>query len=111
VGFRNAAEQQAARWYELHGYRVLATNVWVGRYELDLVALRRGTLVFVEVKSKGGESFGDPLEMVTPEKVRRVTRAAEGWLSARPELARCEVRFDVVAIRGTDVECVPNAFP
>ena len=36
------------------------------------------------MKSKGGAGFGDPLEMVTPEKARRVRRAAEAWLARHP---------------------------
>jgi putative endonuclease len=51
------------------------------------------------VKSKSGERFGDPLEMVDAEKRRRIRRAAQTWLAAHPELARCRVRFDVVAER------------
>ena len=53
--------------YRLRGYRVLATNVWIGGYELDLVLRRGHTVVFCEVKAKGGMERGDPLEMVTPE--------------------------------------------
>ena len=45
-------------------------------YELDLVVRRGRTVVFCEVKSKAGDGFGDPLEMVTPVKVARVRRAA-----------------------------------
>ena len=101
---------RAARWYRLRGYRVLATNVWVGGNELDVVARRGRTVVFCEVKSKSGDEFGDPAEMVSPEKARRVRRAAEAWLAARPELAECEVRFDVVAVRGRRLECLREAF-
>ena len=89
---------------------MLATNVWVAGYELDLVVRRGRTLVFCEVKSKSGSRWGDPLEMVTPEKQRRVRRAAEGWLAARRELAGHRVRFDVIAVRGRRLECVRAAF-
>jgi len=34
---RNRAERRAARWYRLHGYRILDTNCWVAGNELDLV--------------------------------------------------------------------------
>ncbi len=67
-------------------------------------------LRFVEVKEKRGPGFGDPLEMVTAEKQRRLRRAAETWLAARPELAGLLVGFDVVAVRGRSVERVPEAF-
>jgi len=89
---------------------VLATNVWVAGNELDVVARRGDRLVFCEVKSKSGEDFGDPAEMVSAEKIRRVRRAAEAWLAARPELAECEVRFDVIAVRGRRLEWVREAF-
>jgi len=62
------------------------------------------------VKEKGGRGYGDPLEMVTPEKQRRVRRAAESWLAARPELDGLLVGFDVVAVRDGRLERVPDAF-
>jgi putative endonuclease len=62
------------------------------------------------VKSKQGDGFGDPLEMVTAEKARRVRRAAEQWLGANPGLARLDVRFDVIAERAGRIEHVPDAF-
>ena len=107
---RHPAERRAARWYRLRGYRILDTNRWLAGYELDLVARRGRTLVFCEVKSKQGDGFGDPLEMVTAEKARRVRRAAEQWLAANPRLARLDVRFDVIAERAGRIEHVPDAF-
>jgi putative endonuclease len=107
---RNDAERRAARRYRLRGYRILDTNRWVGGNELDVVARRGGTIVFCEVKSKGGPGFGDPLEMVGAEKVRRVRRAAEAWLAAHPEHAGLTVRFDVVVERAGRLELVRAAF-
>ena len=89
---------------------MLSTNAWVAGNELDLVARRGRQLVFCEVKSKSGPGFGDPLEMVGPEKARRVARAAEAWLAQNPALAGLDVRFDVLVVRGRRVECVPAAF-
>jgi putative endonuclease len=107
---RNHAERRAARWYRLRGYRVLATNAWLAGNELDVVARRGRRLVFCEVKSKTGEGYGDPLEMVTAEKVKRVRWAAEAWFAAHPEYRDCEARFDVVVVRGRVLECVRDAF-
>jgi putative endonuclease len=99
------------RWaYRLRGYRVLDENAWAGGYELDLVLRRGRTLVFCEVKAKSGPGRGDPLEMVTEEKVRRLRRAGAAWLAAHAEHAGCEVRFDVAAEREGRVELVANAF-
>lgn len=105
-----AAERRALWHYRLRGYRVLGTNVWIGGNELDLILRRGRQLVFCEVKAKAGVRYGDPFEMVTAEKQRRLRRAAEAWLAANPELAELEPRFDVVAFRGGRLERLGQAF-
>jgi putative endonuclease len=104
------AERRARRHYLLRGYRILATNAWAGGNELDLVARRGRWLVFCEVKQKSAMSFGDPAEMVTADKQRRVRRAAAAWLAARPELRGLRVRFDVVAVSPAGVRRAQDAF-
>jgi putative endonuclease len=85
-------------------------NRWLGGAELDLVVRRGRVLAFVEVKSKSGDGFGDPLEMVTPLKIARIRRAAELWLRLHPELEELDVRFDVIADRAGRIEHLPGAF-
>jgi putative endonuclease len=106
----NDAERRAARWYRLRGWRVLGTNVWAGRNEIDLIVRRGHHLRFVEVKEKRGPLYGDPLDAVDEEKQRRVRRAAEAWLAGRPELAALRVAFDVVAVREGKLERLGDAF-
>ena len=71
-----AAERRARLFYLLRGYWTLAVRERPGGVEVDLVLRRGRRLVFCEVKSKSGDRFGDPLEMVGPEKQRRLRRAA-----------------------------------
>lgn len=72
--------------------------------------MRRGTTVaFVEVKSRRTAAFGVPAEAVTPTKQARIRRLAAAWL-AENEVRAAEVRFDVVAILGDDLEVIENAF-
>jgi putative endonuclease len=104
------AERRAARHYRLRGYRILAANAWAGGNEVDVIARRGRTLVFCEVKEKRGAGFGDPVEMVSAEKQRRVRRAAAAWLAEHPEHAGLELRFDVVAVRPGGLERVAGAF-
>ena len=103
------AERRVRRYFRLRGYRILAANAWAGGNELDLVVRRGRRLVFCEVKAKTGPDYGDPLEMVTAEKARRVRRAAEAWLAARPEHAALEVTFEAVAVCGFRIARAPLA--
>jgi Holliday junction resolvase-like predicted endonuclease len=100
------AERRVRRHYRLRGYVVLDANAWAGRNEVDLVVRRGRKLLFVEVKAKSGDRYGSPLDAVTEEKVRRVRRAAEGWLAARPELAALDIGFEAAAVEGGRVERV-----
>lgn len=106
----NAAERRAARWYRLRGWRVVGTNVWAAGNEVDLIVRRGRTLRFVEVKEKGGLAYGDPAEMVTVEKQRRVRRAARAWLQAHPELPGLDIAFDVVAVWEGKLRRIADAF-
>ena len=91
-------EELAAQYLAGQGFRVLARNVHLRHAELDLVALERGTLVFVEVRLRRGAAFGSGAESVDLRKQRRIVAAASELLArgALPRAAR--VRFDVVAI-------------
>jgi len=100
------AERLVRLHFRLRGYRILAANLHAGGNELDLVARRGGLLVVCEVKARGAGAWGDPLDAVGPEKLRRVRRATEALIARRPELAGLEVALEVAAVRGWRVERV-----
>jgi len=81
--------------------------------ELDLVVRRGTTLVFCEVKTRSGRSFGEPFEAVTRRKQTRIRRLAARWLRERGPIVgvrAVEVRFDVASILGRQVEVLEGAF-
>ena len=86
---------------------MLETNVWAGGNEIDLILRRGRRLVFCEVKGKMSAGYGHPLEMVTPEKCRRVRRAAEAWFARHPECRTLDCRFELVALQGRRLDRVP----
>ena len=93
-----AGEALAARHLEQLNFRIIARNVHLRHAELDLVALDRQTLVFVEVRMRTSARFGSAAESVDARKQRRIARAAAELL-ARGDLPRhTRVRFDVIAI-------------
>lgn len=79
------------------GYRPRHRN-WRGAGgELDIVAERRGEIVFVEVKTRSGTLFGGAGAAVDREKQRTLTRVSASYLS-RHELWDRPSRFDIVTI-------------
>ncbi len=64
--------------------------------EIDIVARRRGVLIFVEVKAR--ERLDDAAEAVIVPQQRRIIAAAEAWLATHPRYAEFDMRFDVVLV-------------
>lgn len=91
-------EQRAARYLEQQGYRILERNYQASCGEIDLIALDRGELVFVEVKTRSTDAYGSPELAVTPRKQQRMIRAALGYVKHRG-MHQVPCRFDVVAVR------------
>ena len=90
-----AGEHRAALHLQALGYRIAARNVRAGGVEIDIVARRGRTVVFVEVKTRRSRSFGPPEDAVDAHKRARLVRGAAAWLHEHPGLAR-RVRFDVI---------------
>ena len=111
--FGRKSERLAAEYLKLKGYRIIETNYRSKVGEIDIVAMEKGTLVFVEVKARGSRRFGNPKGAVTPAKQRKISMAALDYLK-RSGQAGTRARFDVVAIDTTagktDIEVVKNAF-
>jgi putative endonuclease len=105
-------EDRAAKFLAQRGYRILERNYRTRSGEIDLIALDRGVVVFVEVKTRTSNAFGAPELAVTPQKQRRMLKAALGYMKYK-KLHQVPCRFDVVAISGAagpEVELIQNAF-
>ena len=90
-------ESRACAYLRSLGYEIVERNFRVRQGEIDIVARRDGTTVFVEVKEREGDSHGSALEAVTRGKMRRVIRAAQMFALAHG-LTETALRFDVIAI-------------
>lgn len=104
-------EQKAVSFLEQNAYLVLETN-YRNRYgEIDIIADRDGLLVFVEVKYRTSNQYGDPLEAVDPWKQRRICRSALYYCSKQADGVDVPCRFDVIAIYGDQqIRHIENAF-
>ncbi|MDR3628779.1 MAG: YraN family protein [Desulfocapsaceae bacterium] len=112
--FGRSGEEIAAAYLQREGYRILQRNYRQKCGEIDIIASDRGTLVFVEVKTRKDAAFGTPFEAVTRKKQRQIGRVAQEYLG-RNNLFNTPARFDVVSIlmRGDEppvIELLANAF-
>ena len=104
-----SAESRAAMLLIAKGYWIAARRWKTPVGEVDIVARRRDTLVFVEVKARA--DFDAAAEAVTDQAKRRIVAAAEAWLAHHPDDAQGNIRFDVVLIvPGKLPRHIANAF-
>lgn len=110
AGFGRRAEWLAALLLSLKGYRILARNYVVRGGEIDLVARRGGTVIFVEVKAR--PRLDQAVTMISAAKRRRVETAARVWLARHPWAAALVLRGDGVFVAPRRLpRHVPDAFP
>ncbi len=91
-----SAESRAAAYLVAKGFRIAARRWRCAAGEIDIVARRRGLLVFVEVKARGG--FDDAAYSVSERQKRRIVAAASIWLADNPGDAKRDIRFDAVLV-------------
>jgi len=80
--FGERSEALAAEFLAANGYRILARKFTIPGGEIDIVAERAGTIVFVEVKARA--SVEAALASITEGKRRRLGRAAATWVTRNP---------------------------
>jgi putative endonuclease len=86
-----SAESRAALLLIAKAYRILERRWKTPFGEIDIVARRRGVVVFVEVKARG--SVDEAMEAVTERTKRRMIGAAELWLARHPQHPNGGIRF------------------
>lgn len=104
-------ERKARRYLESQGLSFIAANVSVRGGEIDLIMAHRSVTVFVEVRYRASDAFGNAAASVNPAKQKRLLHAAKVWLNAKGEsVETVDCRFDVLAFTGNQIEWLANAF-
>ncbi|MDD4124985.1 MAG: YraN family protein [Eubacteriales bacterium] len=130
--FGRAGEENARSFLREKGWTIIAENYGTSGGELDIVAYRRGTLVYAEVKARSGSKFGAPCDAVDAVKRQRLKNAAEGFMREQMSGGRIPVysrllrrkiyrrvktrRFDIIEVYMTKqlvlerINIIENAF-
>ncbi len=107
----NWGEQLVADHLVAQGYAIAERNWRLNHLELDIIATRGDEIVFVGVKTRR-DTAGNPLDAMTPRKIRNLAAAADAYLRSRN--IRLRPRFDVAAVTGDPhthtLTYLPNAF-
>ena len=90
-------EDEAAKYLENKGYKILDRNFYCKRGEIDIIALDKKEIVFIEIKSRTNGEYGLPCEAVTNTKIKHILKTAEYYLYIR-NLEKEPVRIDVIEI-------------
>lgn len=109
-----SGEDIAAALLGENGYRILARNYRCHCGEIDIIAKQGVTLVFLEVKTRTGMTYGSPSAAVTLKKQRQISKTAQYYLAVH-NLFDAPARFDVVSIiiaphQLPRIEIIANAF-
>jgi putative endonuclease len=92
----NKAEAMAAKFLLNKGYEVLYQNYTLGKGEIDIVVLKEGWLVFVEVRARSEITHGFPEQTISKNKAGLIIKTAENYIYEHDWHGN--VRFDIIAI-------------
>lgn len=89
-------EEQAIAYLKEHNYEILAVNWRFKKLEIDIIAQTKDKIVFVEVKTRSTEDFGEPETFVSLKKQRFIISAANQYIIEKN--IDLEARFDIVSV-------------
>ncbi len=106
-------EELALKKIKRLGYKCIARNYRCVLGEIDIIALHKDCLVFIEIKTRKGKSLGYAKEAINGRKRRQLSKVALAYMKSN-NCCETKSRFDVVAINLRDgkeeVEVIQNAF-
>lgn len=98
-----AGEDNGCEYLQKNGFKVIERNFRKGYGEIDIIAIdsssspKEKVLVFIEVKTRKSNSFGSPLESITPWKLKSLIKAAQFYKFIHPNLPD-SMRIDAISV-------------
>lgn len=105
-------EDAAVDYLIQKGYQIVKRNWTYEKYEIDIIAQTPEYIIFVEVKTRSSDRWGNPEEAVSKGKIKRIVEAADFYL--REFYIDFPARFDVIASiwngKQFEIEHIDDAF-
>jgi putative endonuclease len=105
------AEAKAADFLRDKGYEIIQSNYRYRRGEIDIIAKHSGLLIFVEVKARKSNRFGEPESFVDSKKHKMIIETADQYINENNW--QRDIRFDVISVCSGEQESIehfPDAF-
>jgi len=100
TGVGNQAEALSCKYLLEVGYRIIERNFRNRFCEIDIVATRDNQIIFVEVKYRNSNQFGEPILAITPRKMAKMKRAAEFYLTQNAQYQNLSPVIEVITLSG-----------
>lgn len=95
--FGSSGERYSELLLKKAGYTIIEKNFRCKIGEIDIIAIKDGYLVFIEVKTRSSLKFGFPEEAVGQRKIYKISRVGELYSLLHPECPK-KLRIDVVSL-------------
>ncbi len=96
IGFGKIGEDLAAQYLIAKDYIILERNWRDGHGEIDLICKKKEVLIFVEVKTRSGNNYGNPEEAVNHQKEENLRKISLRYIQKVRHSG--EIRFDIISI-------------
>lgn len=103
----NIYEEKAVKLLVDNDYSIVETNYRGKRGEIDIICLDRTELVFVEVKYRKTNEYGEGIESVDKNKIRKIYRTAEEYIF-KSDLKDYSFRFDCISFLNNETKWIKN---
>lgn len=99
--FGNYSEKLARIFLILKGYKILTHNYKSKFGEIDVIALKSQTIVFIEVKARKKDELIETI--LRKKQLNRIKNAAEYFIAQNPEYQNFDIRFDFILFRESNI--------
>lgn len=103
-------EEKALLYLQENGFTILERNFRTKMGEIDIIAIKDNIIRFIEVKYRKNDEFGHPLYAVSKSKQLKIYKVAQLYMNIHKDYSNMPCSFDVISIKGNDIEYIFNSF-
>lgn len=107
--YRDFSERKAEKYLVNEGYKIIGRNVRIGYLEMDLIAEKDKTIIFIEVKRRENLDYGEPEMFVNKKKIDKMIKFAKLFLMKK-DYKDYDVRFDILSFNKGRMHHIEDAF-